>query len=113
MRAAGDPERLALAGRVEARADPEITAGGARLRHAVRVEVHLADGSILERYVESPRGSEPNFASEAQVVAKFEKLAVHALKRAQIARLRDAVLGMEKLKDATRIAKLMTTRGTG
>ena len=61
--------------------------------------------------METPRGSEPNFASEAQVVAKFEKLAAHALKRAQVAQLRDAVLGMEKLKDASRIAKLMTAKG--
>jgi 2-methylcitrate dehydratase PrpD len=110
-KAAGDPGRLALAEKVEVRADPEITARGSKFRHAVRVEVHLADGSILERYMETPRGSEPNFASEAQVVAKFEKLAAHALKRTQSAQLRDAVLGMEKLKDASRIAKLMTTRG--
>jgi len=110
-KAVSDPERLALAGRVEVRADPQITAKGSKFRHAVRVEVHLADGSILERYMETPRGSEPNFASEAQVVAKFEKLAAHALKRTQSAQLRDAVLGMEKLKDASRIAKLMTIRG--
>jgi hypothetical protein len=35
------------------------------------------------------------------------------LKRARVAQLRDTVLEMEKLKDASRIAKLMTTRGTG
>ena len=74
----------------------------------MRVEVELADGSILERSVETPRGSEPNFASEAQVVAKYEKLAAHALPRSQVARLRDAVLGLEKLKDASRIAKLLS-----
>jgi len=61
--------------------------------------------------VETPRGSEPHFASEAQIVAKFEKLASHALKREQIARLRDAVLGVEKLKDASRIANLLTSKG--
>jgi len=63
--------------------------------------------------VETPRGSEPNFASESQVVAKFEKLAAHALPRARVSQLRDAVLGMEKLKDASRIAKLMTAKGAG
>jgi 2-methylcitrate dehydratase PrpD len=112
-KAAADPKRLALAEKVEVRADPEIIARGSRYRHAVRVEVHLADGGVLERAIETPRGSEPNFASEAQVVAKFEKLAGHALKRARVAQLRDTVLEMEKLKDASRIAKLMTTRGTG
>ena len=103
-----DRKRIALAEKVEVVADPAITAKGSRYRHAVRVEVELADGSILRRDIETPRGSEPNFASEAQVVAKYEKLAAHALPRARVARLRDAVLALEKLKDASRIAKLMT-----
>src|SRR5260370_26472014 len=102
-----DPRRIALAERVEVRPDPEISARGAKYRHSVRVEVILEDGSLLERSVETPRGSEPNFASEAQIVAKFEKLAAHALKRTQVAQLSDAVLGMEKLKDASRLARLM------
>ena len=106
-KAVTDRKRIALAEKVEVAADPAITAKGSRYRHAVRVEVELADGSILKRDVETPRGSEPNFASEAQVVAKFEKLAAHALPRPQVARLRDAVLEMEKMKDASRIAKLM------
>jgi aconitate decarboxylase len=110
-KAAAEPKRLALAEKVEVREDPHITAKGSKYRHAVRVEVHLADGGVLERAIEAPRGSEPNFASEAQVVAKFDKLAAHALERPRLARLRDAVLGMEKLKDASRIAKLMTTKG--
>ncbi|HEY6240083.1 MAG TPA: MmgE/PrpD family protein, partial [Burkholderiales bacterium] len=106
-----DPRRLALAERVEVRADPAISARGSKYRHAVRVEVQLNDGSRLERSLEAPRGSEPNFASEAQVVTKFEKLAAHAVKRAQVGQLRDAVLDMEKLKDASRIAKLLTSKG--
>jgi len=110
-KAVSDPKRLALAEKVEVRADPGITAKGSKFRHAVRVEVHLGDGSVLERAREAPRGSEQDFASEAQVVAKFEKLAAHALTRPRAARLRDAVLGMEKLEDASRIAKLMTTMG--
>jgi 2-methylcitrate dehydratase PrpD len=107
-----DRARMALAAKVEARADPAITARGSKHRHAVRVEVHLADGGVLERAVETPRGSEPNFAGESQVVAKFEKLAAHALPRARVSQLCDAVLGMEKLKDASRIARLMT-KGAG
>ena len=110
-RIVADPKRLALAEKVEVRSDPGISAKGAKYRHSVRVEVMLEDGSLLERSVETPRGSEPHFASEAQVVAKFEKLASRALKREQSARLCDAVLGMEKLKDASRIAKLLTSRG--
>jgi len=111
-KAVTDRARMALAEKVEVVADPEITGKGSKYRHAVRVKVELADGGVLERYVETPRGSEPNFASEAQVLAKFDKLALHALKRTQAAQLRDAVLQMEKLKDASRIAKLMT-KGAG
>jgi len=107
-RIVADPERMALAEKVEVRPDPEISAKGAKYRHSVRVEVILDDGSRLERKVEAPRGSEPNFASEVQVVAKFEKLAAHALKRSQAQQLRDAVLGMEKARDAAHLAQLMT-----
>src|SRR5713226_3826832 len=110
-RIVADPKRMALAEKVEVRPDPEISAKGAKYRHSVRVEVILDDGSRLERTVETPRGSEPNFASETQVVDKFEKLAVNALKRGQAAQLRDAVLGMEKLDDASRLAQLMMVRG--
>src|SRR5260221_10312517 len=109
-RIVADPKRLALAEKVEVRPDPGISARGAKYRHSVRVEVMLEDGSLLERSVEAPRGSEPHFASETQVVAKFEKLASRALKREQSARLCDAVLRMEKLKDASLIAKLLTSR---
>jgi len=110
-RIVADPKRMALAEKVDVRPDPEISAKGAKYRHSVRVEVILDDGSRLERTVETPRGSEPNFASETQVVDKFEKLAVNALKRGQAAQLRDAVLGMEKLDDASRLAQLMMVRG--
>ena len=102
-----DSRRMALAEKVGVRPDPEISAKGAKYRHSVRVEVILNDGSRMERSVETPRGSEPHFASEAQVVAKFEKLAAHALKRSQAAQLRDAVLGLENLRDAARLARLM------
>jgi len=103
-----DSRRMALAEKIEVRPDPEISAKGAKYRHSVRVEVILEDGSRMERAVDTPRGSDPHFASEAQVVAKFEKLAAHALKHSQVAQLRDAVLGMEKLRAAARLARLMT-----
>jgi len=109
-RIVADSRRMALAEKVEVRPDPEISAKGAKYRHSVRVEVILNGGGRLERTVETPRGSGPNFANAAQIVAKFEKLAAHALKRSQVAQLRDAVLGMEKLDDAARLAQLMMMR---
>ena len=105
--AVADPKRMALAERIDVKADPAITARGASYRHAVRVEVQLRGGERLECAKEAPRGSERNFAAPADIIAKFEKLAAHGLPPARAAELRDAVLGLEKMQDAGRIADLM------
>ena len=104
-----DPARIALSRKVSVAHDAEITAKGAYYRHMVHVEVHLTDGTILRRTVEAPRGSEHSFASEADIVEKFEKLAIKALPRPQVERLRDAMLGLESLPDAAELARLMAT----
>src|SRR5688572_3362551 len=102
-----DAQRMREAEKVEVHHDSEITAKGAKYRHMVRVELHLRDGTRMERTVESARGSEYRFATEADIVEKFEKLAAKALPKAQIGELRDAMLGLDKLDDATRIAQLL------
>jgi 2-methylcitrate dehydratase PrpD len=102
-----DPERMRQGEKVEVHHDAEITAKGAKYRHMVRVELHLKDGTRMERTVESARGSEYRFASEADIVEKFEKLALKALPKAQVEALRDAMLGLDKLSDAARIAQLL------
>ncbi len=102
-----DPARMALAEKVEVREDPAITAKGAKFRHMVHAEAHLNDGTVLKRTVEAGRGSEKNFASDADVIAKFEKLAAKALSKAQVGKLRDAMLALEKLDDAAELARLM------
>jgi 2-methylcitrate dehydratase PrpD len=102
-----DPDRMALAEKVEVHHDPEITAKGARFRHMVRVELHLKNESRMERTVEAPRGSEQKFGTEADIVEKFDKLAAKALPRARVEELRDAMLGLEKLSDTNRIAVLL------
>jgi len=102
-----DPARIAYADRVEVRHDPDITARGSNYRHMVRVEVHLKDGTVLDEVVEAPRGSEHSFASEDDIVEKFEKLAIHVLPRDRIERLRDAILGLDGLEDAGEIARLL------
>ena len=103
-----DPERIALSKKVEILHDPAITALGAKLRHKVHVELHLNDGTIMKRTVEAARGSEKHFATDAEIIEKFEKLAVKALPKARVAELRDAVMGIEKLPDATVLSKLLT-----
>jgi len=105
-----DPARMALANKVEVREDKDITARGAKFRHMVHAEVHLNDGAVMKRTVEAARGSEKKFASDADVVQKFEKLASKALPKAQVGTLRDAMLELEKLKDAAEIAQLLVRK---
>ena len=62
----------------------------------VRVEVHLKDGTRMEETVEAPRGSESSFASQADVVAKFLKLAAHAVPTPAAERIVDLVLSLER-----------------
>jgi aconitate decarboxylase len=92
-----DPARLALAAKVEVHEDPAITARGAKFRHMVSLRVHLTDGSILEETVEAPRGSERNFPSESDVVAKFAKLAGRVMPEAQVQRIEELVLNLDRL----------------
>jgi 2-methylcitrate dehydratase PrpD len=102
-----DPQRMRYGELVEVHHDQEITGKGAKYRHMVRVELHLKDGTRMERTVESARGSEHKFASEADIVEKFEKLASKALPRPQVEALRDAMMHLEDLPDATHIARLL------
>jgi 2-methylcitrate dehydratase PrpD len=102
-----DPARMALAEKVEVRHDKDITAKGAKFRHMVHAEVHLNDGTVMKRTVEAARGSEKHFATDAEIIEKFEKLAVKALPKAQVGKLRDAMMGLEKLADASELARLM------
>lgn len=73
----------------------------------VHVEAHLADGTVMKRTIESARGSEKKFASDSDIVEKFEKLATKVLPKDKVGRLRDAMLGLEKLDDAAELARLM------
>jgi aconitate decarboxylase len=94
-----DPRRLALAGKVEVRHDPAITARGAKLRHMVRVEVLLTDGTCLTETVEAPRGSESKFASEGDVLDKYRKLTRRVLSQAQSDHIAELVLAADTLPD--------------
>ena len=100
-----DKARMALAERVQVCHDAAITARGSKFRHMVRVEVHLKDGTRMEQTVEAPRGSESSFASEADVVAKFQKLAAHAIPAPAAARIVDLVLNLERVEDAGEVVR--------
>jgi 2-methylcitrate dehydratase PrpD len=99
---------MALAARVDCRHDPEITAKGKPFRHLQRIELYLKNGKRIDRIAEAPRGSEKNFASEEEIVAKFRNLASRVLPRPQVDELTEAVLNLEKLPNAARLAELMS-----
>jgi aconitate decarboxylase len=94
-----DPRRMAIAAKVEVLHDPAITTRGAKLRHMVRVDVQFTDGSAESETVEAPRGSEQKFASEADVVEKFRKLARRSCEDARAERIVELVLDCDKLAD--------------
>ena len=102
-----DPQRMALAEKVRVMHDAPITALGSKFRHMVHVNVVLKDGTQLNTTVEAPRGSEHNFASEADVVRKFQLLARKALPQARVDALCDAVLNLQALDDAATLVELM------
>ena len=102
-----DPQRMALAEKVRVMHDAPITARGSKYRQMVHVTVALKDGTELNATVEAPRGSEHNFASEADVVRKFQLLARKALPQARVDALCDAVLNLQALDDAATLVELM------
>ena len=102
-----DPDRMRLADKVHVQHDPDITAKGSKFRHMVRVQVFFRDGTIMERTVQAGRGNETDFASEADIVAKFTDLATHVIPRPQAGAIVDWILGVEKQPDAGSLARLL------
>jgi 2-methylcitrate dehydratase PrpD len=108
-----DAARMALAEKVEVHHDAGITARGSKFRHMVRVEAHLKDGTRMEETIEAPRGSESSFASEADVVAKFMKLAAHAVPTPAAERIVDLVLNLERVESGSEVVQALATGSTG
>jgi 2-methylcitrate dehydratase PrpD len=96
-----DPARLALAAKVQAEEDPEITARGSKFRHMVHVRVRLKDGVELAETVEAPRGSERNFPSRDVIAEKFLKLAGRNMARSQAEHIVELVMGLDRLEDVS------------
>jgi aconitate decarboxylase len=102
-----DKRRIELSKKVSVVHDPAITGRGSNYRHMVRVEVILKNGVKLEQTVEAPRGSENSFASQADIVQKFKKLATHVISDAEADDVVNLVLGAEKLAHAEQIAQAL------
>ena len=103
-----DTERMNFAQKVKTIEDPNITAKGPAYRHSVNVEIYFKDGSIEKESVEAARGSEKYFASDADVIEKFEKLASKRLPEEKVGELRDTILNIEEVEDAVDIARLLS-----
>jgi len=104
-----DKRRIELSKKVSVVHDPSITARGSNYRHMVRVELRLNNGVKLEQTVEAPRGSEHSFASEAEIVQKFRKLATHVISDAKADCIVNLVLGAEKFEQAEQIARALAS----
>jgi aconitate decarboxylase len=104
-----DKRRIELSKKVSVVHDPSITARGSNYRHMVRVELRLNNDVKLEQTVEAPRGSEHSFASEADIVQKFRKLATHVISDAKADCIVNLVLGAEKLEQAEQIARALAS----
>ena len=105
-----DPARIALSRRVEVVEEPAITARGRAYRHMVRVETDLRDGTKMVETVEAPRGSEHAFASEADVIEKFCKLAVRRISNSAVDRLVAQVMEAETLPSAAELVRSLAVR---
>jgi 2-methylcitrate dehydratase PrpD len=102
-----DPERMRQAEKVEVQHDAEITAKGSKFRHMVRVQVFFRDGTMLERTVQAGRGNEKDFASEADIVGKFTRLATHVIARPQADAIVEWILALDRQADAASLARLL------
>jgi aconitate decarboxylase len=102
-----DRARIELSRKVQVVHDPAITALGAAHRHQVRIEVHFRDGSVEHATRDAPRGSEQNFASEAQIIDKFRKLTRATMAEQQQNALIEAVLRLEQLLDSRAMIALL------
>lgn len=105
-----DPARMELSKKVEVVHNPAITAQGSKFRHKVHVEVRLTDGTVERETREQPRGGEDAFASAADIIDKFKKLARTRMPDAQQVELIDMVQNLERLPDVRALAEALRAR---
>ena len=106
-----DPAILALIDRIEILHDPALDAGGAAKRHAVRVEARLADGAVLEEYVEQRRGSPDHPLTAAELEDKFRRTAGAVLNATAVEELMRLVASLEESERLDRLGDLLTLAG--
>jgi 2-methylcitrate dehydratase PrpD len=95
-----DPKVIALRDKVDAKIDPKIR------DDEVHVRVHLADGRVVEKYIEHAIGSKEVPMTDEQLDEKFHVLADDILGAEHAARLLALARSIESVKDAADISRL-------
>lgn len=103
--ALSDPEVLALSDRIEYAVDPATTFPR---YYSGAVIVTMRDGRTLAHREDVHRGSPERALSRERIVAKFSANAGRVLPAARVERIRDTVLGLEKLTNAKDLARWLS-----
>jgi 2-methylcitrate dehydratase PrpD len=103
-----DPVILALARKVHVAADAAIDARYPEIT-PTRVEITLRNGKVLRNQVDMPKGDPRTPISEADLYAKFDHLAGMAFEPSLVARIKDAVMHLERHDDMAPVFALLDT----
>jgi len=102
-----DPNLLRLTEKIEVVADPEIDKKGRDFRHAIRLEIHMKDGTSLTAFVDHAKGSDVYPLTESELQSKFEGLASRILPPERVHRIIEAVHGLQELDDASQLVEML------
>jgi 2-methylcitrate dehydratase PrpD len=105
-----DPRILDFIGRIEARIDDQIDAGGAAARHAARIEVKTRSGNRFEKFVKDRLGSPEKPLSDERVREKFRVNAGAVMNAAGVRRLEELLGEIDSLEDVSIIARRCSGR---
>ena len=95
--------------KIEVIEDPELEALGDEGRHGVKLELQLRDGKSYSEKVLHAKGSDKHPMTRQEVLQKFRGLAARVLSRSRVEKLEETLLNLDKLDDAGKLAKLLTS----
>ncbi len=101
-----DPERRALARRVELYVDPEMEAAYPK-HYGSRIEFVLANGERRSSFVLDPHGFPADPVTDPERIEKFTRLAGHAKPAGRVADIARAVQRAEKLSSVRELMELI------
>jgi 2-methylcitrate dehydratase PrpD len=104
--AISDVARREFASRVELRVDAECEAVYPA-RFGSRVELHLANGEVKEAATLDPHGTAADPCSEAEIIAKFERLAGYSENRIDAAAVVEAVARADRSSSVRELTALL------